>query len=262
MSVDFQLVDSHCHLDRIDLEPFDNSLDKALNAANELKVGHFLCVAINCDNQQDVLKVAESRDDISASVGIHPLYTKGQNVDKAYLCEQAKHPKVVAIGETGLDYYYDSESAEQQRGLFRTHVQAAVETNLPLIIHTRDARKDTLDILREEGADKVGGVLHCFTESLEMAQEAMTMGFYVSFSGIVTFKNAEELREVAKKIPANRILVETDSPYLTPVPYRGKPNSPRHVVDVAKCLAEVRGESYELICQQTTDNFYRLFMNK
>ncbi len=256
------LVDSHCHLDKIDLSPFDNSLDNALNAARELSVEHFLCVAINRENQQAVLKIAEEHDDISASAGIHPLYTKGQAIDKNYLCEQAKHPKVVAIGETGLDYYYDAESGEIQRELFRTHVQAAVESGLPLIIHTRDAREDTLTILEEEQAGKVGGVLHCFTESLEMAEAAMKMGFYVSFSGIVTFKNAEELREVAVKIPADRILVETDSPYLTPVPYRGKPNSPRHVADVAKCLAELRGVVYEDFCQQTTDNFYRLFLKR
>lgn len=255
------LVDSHCHLDRIDLSPFDNSLDNALNAARALSVEHFLCVAINRDNQQAVLNIAEAHEDISASVGIHPLYTKGQQVDKDYLCDQAKHPKIVAIGETGLDYYYDAESGEQQRELFRTHVQAAVETNLPLIIHTRDAREDTLAILNEENGAKVGGVLHCFTESLEMAEAAMKMGFYISFSGIVTFKNAEALRDVAAKIPADRILVETDSPYLTPVPYRGKPNSPRHVADVAKCLAELRREPYDDFCKQTTDNFYRLFLS-
>jgi len=256
------LVDSHCHLDRLDLEPFDGSLDNALNAARECGVKQFLCVAINVENQPTVTGLAEKYDDIYASVGIHPLYTKGQSVDLAYLCEQAEHPKIVAIGETGLDYYYADETKEEQQALFRTHVKAAVKSNKPLIIHTRDARQDTLDILVEEGAEKVGGVLHCFTESYEMAQAAMEMGFYVSFSGIVTFRNAAELREVAKAIPDNRILVETDSPYLTPVPFRGKPNSPRHVVDVARCVAELRGQDLQTFSQQTTANFQRLFLNQ
>jgi TatD DNase family protein len=255
------LVDSHCHLDRIDLTPFDNSLDKALNSARELGVSQFLCVAINVENQQQVLKVAEAHNDVYASVGIHPLYTQGQNIDLNYLLEQAKHPKVVAIGETGLDYYYAKDTAEEQQGLFRTHVQAAVKTGLPLIIHTRDAKEDTLEILKQEGAAKVGGVLHCFTESLEMAEEAIKMGFYVSFSGIATFKNAQDIRQVMARLPIDKIMVETDSPYLTPVPYRGKPNSPRHVVDVARCLAEVRGMEFAAFCEQTTKNYQQLFFS-
>lgn len=256
------LVDSHCHLDRLDLAPFDGSFDKALNSARETGVEQFLCVAINVDNQPEVIEIAESNPDVYASVGIHPLYTKGQTVDKAYLCQQAEHPKVIAIGETGLDYYYAKESATEQRQLFVTHVQAAVSSQLPLIIHTRDARQDTLDILKQEGADQVGGVLHCFTESLAMAQEAMEMGFYVSFSGIATFNNAKEIRQVVEEIPMDRILVETDSPYLTPVPHRGKPNSPRYVVDVARCLAEVKGVAFEEFCKQTTKNYQRLFFKE
>ena len=257
------LADSHCHLDRLDLTPFDNQFDNAIEAANKKGVEHFLCVAINAENQKEVIKIAESHPNIHASVGIHPLYTKGESASIESLAKVAAHPKVVAIGETGLDYFYDAESKKQQLSLFRTHVQAAVEVGLPLIIHTRDARKDTLDILREEGAEKVGGVLHCFTESLEMAESAMQMGFYVSFSGIVTFNNADELREVACKIPANRILVETDSPYLTPKPFRGKPNSPMYVSEVAKLLAELRGDKYEDFCRTTTDNYLRLFnLNK
>ncbi|TQV87396.1 TatD family hydrolase [Aliikangiella coralliicola] len=256
------LVDSHCHLDRIDLAPFDGQLENAISAAKEAGVEQFLCVAINAENQPEVLKIAEAHEEIHASAGIHPLYTEGQEIDFEYLCEQAKHPKVVAIGETGLDYFYAEESAEKQQKLFRTHVQAAVKSELPLIIHTRDARKDTLEILRHEGAEKVGGVLHCFTESLAMAEEAMEMGFYVSFSGIVTFKNASELRQVAAKIPDDRILVETDSPYLTPVPHRGKPNSPMYVSDVAKCLAELRDVPYEAFCRQTTNNYRRLFFSE
>jgi len=253
------LADSHCHLDRIDLEPFDNQLKNAIEAANNRGVEHFLCVAINSENQKDVIAIAEEFPNIHASVGVHPLYTKGETASVDSLSQYANHPKVVAIGETGLDYFYDAETKDQQIDLFRTHVQAAVEVDLPLIIHTRDARQDTLDILKQEGAEKVGGVLHCFTESLEMARSTMEMGFYVSFSGIVTFNNATELQEVAKEIPMDRILVETDSPYLTPKPYRGKPNSPMYVSEVAKLIAEVRGVKYEEFCGATTENYKRLF---
>lgn len=253
------LADSHCHLDRLDLTPFDNQLSTAIQAANQKGVEHFLCVAINAENQKRVIEIAESHPNIHASVGIHPLYTKGESASIESLSKVASHPKVVAIGETGLDYFYDAESKQKQLSLFRTHVQAAVEVDLPLIVHTRDASSDTLDILKQEGAEKVGGVLHCFTESLAMAESAIEMGFYISFSGIVTFNNADELREVAKRIPADRILVETDSPYLTPKPFRGKPNSPMYVSEVAKLLAELRNVKYETFCQMTTDNYLRLF---
>lgn len=253
------LADSHCHLDRIDLTPFDNDFDKAIEAANDKGVNHFLCVAINTSNQQAVIDIAEKYPNIHASVGVHPLYTKGENASIQSLSTYAKHPKVVAIGETGLDYFYDKDSKSKQIELFRTHVQAAVEVGLPLIIHTRDAREDTLSILKEEGAEKVGGVLHCFTESLEMAEAAMEMGFYISFSGIVTFNNAIELRALAQQIPLDRMLVETDSPYLTPKPFRGKPNSPMYVSEVAKLLAELKGEDYTTFCKTTTENYFRLF---
>ncbi|MGB0495557.1 MAG: TatD family hydrolase [Kangiellaceae bacterium] len=256
------LTDSHCHLDRIDLAPFDNQFEKAIKAANERGVSQFLCVAINADNQQEVIKIAESHPNIHASVGVHPLYTEGETASVESLASASQHEKVVAIGETGLDYFYAEGSKQQQISLFKTHVQAAVDVNLPLIIHTRDARQDTLDILKEGNADKVGGVLHCFTESLAMAESAMEMGFYISFSGIVTFNNADKLRDTAKKIPLNRILVETDSPYLTPKPYRGKPNSPMYVADVAKLVAEIRGEDYETFCRATSENYERLFLSK
>ncbi|MCW8877370.1 MAG: TatD family hydrolase [Kangiellaceae bacterium] len=253
------LVDSHCHLDRVDLSPFDGQMSLALKAARDAGVNKFLCVAIDKNNQKDVLALADSYDEVYASVGIHPLNTKGQEADVDYLVGTAQHARVIAIGETGLDYYYADETKQEQAGLFKTHVEAAVKTNLPLIIHTRDAKQDTLDILTDGGAEKVGGVLHCFTESLEMALQAIEMGFYISFSGILTFKNADELRQTAKALPLDKILVETDSPYLTPVPFRGKPNSPRHVLDVAKCLAEVRGVSLQEIGARTTENFHRLF---
>ncbi len=253
------LVDSHCHLDRLDLTPFDGSLPKAIQAAIDAGVTQCLCVSINSENQQAVIKIAEEYDNIHASVGVHPLYTKGETASIESLAKIAAHPKVVAIGETGLDYFYDAESKQQQITLFRTHIQAAVEVDLPLIIHTRDARQDTLSLLKTEGADKVGGVLHCFTESLQMAEEAMDMGFYVSFSGIVTFNNADELRQVAKAIPLDRILVETDSPYLTPKPFRGKPNSPRHVLQVAELIAKERQMDLQEFAQITTQNYHRLF---
>jgi len=253
------LVDSHCHLDRLDLTPFHGDFSKALQAARTVGVEEFLCVAINADNQAAIVALAESNQDVYASAGIHPLYTKGQSVDVDYLCEQARHPKVIAIGETGLDYYYDKESAQLQKEMFVTHIQAARASKLPLIIHTRDAREDTLQLMREERAEEVGGVLHCFTESLEMAQAALDLGFYISFSGIVTFKNADALKAVAEQIPHDRILVETDSPYLTPAPHRGKPNSPRYVSDVARCLAALRGVEYEAFCRQTTLNYRTLF---
>ena len=253
------LVDSHCHLDRIDLSPFDGQMSIALDAAREAGVNQFLCVAIDKNNQKDVLELADSFADVYASVGIHPLNTKGQDADVDYLVDTAAHSKVIAIGETGLDYYYANETKQEQTDLFETHVAAAVKAQLPLIIHTRDAREDTLNILKAGKAEEVGGVLHCFTESLDMALQAIDMGFYISFSGILTFRNAEELRQTAKALPLDRILVETDSPYLTPVPFRGKPNSPRHVLDVARCLAEIKDVSLEQIASQTTQNFHRLF---
>jgi len=231
----------------------------AIDAAKQAGVSQCLCVSINSENQQAVIEIAEKYEHIHASVGVHPLYTKGETASIASLAKVAMHPKVVAIGETGLDYFYDAESKQQQLDLFKTHIQAAVEVDLPLIIHTRDAREDTLNLLKAENAEKVGGVLHCFTESIEMAQQAMTMGFYISFSGIVTFNNADELRGVAKAIPLDRILVETDSPYLTPKPYRGKPNSPLHVVEVAQLIAELKGISFEALAQATTENYHRLF---
>ncbi len=253
------LVDSHCHLDRIDLAPFDGRLENAIAAANDKDVSHFLCVAINSENQKAVIDIAEKFENIHASVGVHPLYTKGESANVDSLVKTAAHPKVVAIGETGLDYFYDKESKALQLSLFRTHVQAAVEVSLPIIVHTRDAQKDTLDILREENSEKVGGVLHCFTESMEMASKAIEMGFYISFSGIVTFNNADELREVAKQVPLNRILVETDSPYLTPKPYRGKPNSPMYVSEVAKLVASLRDMDYSEFCRATSSNYSKLF---
>lgn len=255
------LIDSHCHLDRLDLEPFDGKLDLALDNARESGVKHMLCVCITIDKFKDVLTIAQENDDISCSVGVHPLYDGVKDTDIGVLIEQSKHPKVVAIGETGLDYFYNKEPENHklQQQSFRKHIQAANQVGLPLIIHTRDAREDTLTILKEENAQICGGVLHCFTESLEMAEEAMKLGFYVSFSGIVTFRNAEELRETCRKIPLDRLLIETDSPYLAPVPHRGQSNQPAFVKDVGQFVADLHGLTYQELCEITAKNYQQLF---
>lgn len=257
------LIDSHCHLDRLDLAEYDNDLNKALAFARSRGVGHMLCVGITLDKFADVLAIAEANDDISCSVGIHPLYDAVSETDVDTLVEKSKHPKVVAIGETGLDYFYNktAENHALQQQSFRKHIQAARQVNKPIIVHTRDARQDTLDILREEKAQDCGGVLHCFTETWEMAKAALDLGFYISFSGIVTFKNAEELREVCRKIPLDRLLIETDSPYLAPVPFRGKTNQPAYVKEVGQFVADLHHVSFDEICEITSNNFQKLFGN-
>lgn len=222
-------------------------------------MSHALCVSVTLDKFPEVLGLAEQYDNFYASVGVHPDY---ENIDEPsvdLLCRLAQHPKVVAIGETGLDYFRLSGDLEWQRNRFRTHIRAAILVGKPLIIHTRNAANDTLRIMQEEGAHQAGGVMHCFTESLEMAEAAIEMGFYISFSGIVTFKNAAQLKEVAQKIPLDKILVETDSPYLAPVPFRGKTNQPAYVKYVAQEIADLRGISLEAVMQATTQNFFNLF---
>ncbi|WPO98748.1 TatD family hydrolase [Pseudomonas sp. HR96] len=253
------LVDSHCHLDRLDLAQHDGSLDAALAAARARGVGHFLCIGVSADNAATVREVASRYADVDCSVGIHPLdVSPGPLPALDWLLEELDHPKVVAIGETGLDYHYEPESAEIQQASFRLHLQAAQLTGKPVIVHTRGARADTLELLREAQLPQ-GGVLHCFTEDWEMARAALDLGFYISLSGIVTFRNADALRDVARQVPADRLLVETDSPYLAPIPHRGKPNLPEYVRDVADYLAMLRGEPYERFAEQTTANFRRLF---
>ncbi|MES2141990.1 MAG: TatD family hydrolase [Pseudomonadota bacterium] len=253
------LVDSHCHLDRLDLDYFQKDLSQLLILAREQGVIHFLCVGIDLKTFPAVLAIAEQFSDVSASVGVHPT----EEVDKEPTLEElialAKHPKVVAIGETGLDYYRDTTKKEEQQTRFRKHIQAAIAVNKPLIVHTRDAREDTIAILKEESAEKARGVLHCFTEDLAMATAAIKIGFYISFSGILTFKNAKELQSVAQQLPFDRILIETDSPYLAPTPFRGKSNQPAYVRYVAEKLAELRNVSLENIATQTTNNFFHLF---
>lgn len=253
------LIDSHCHLDRLDLAAHDGSLDAALDAARSKGVGKFLCIGVDAANAPVVKGLAERYADVYCSVGIHPLdLADGSATDLAWLLEALDHPRVVAIGETGLDYHYQPEMAAQQRQSFRSHLQAARETGKPVIIHTREARSDTLDLLRDADLPHAG-VLHCFTEDWDMARAAMDLGYYISLSGIVTFRNAEALRDVARRVPADRLLVETDSPYLAPVPHRGKPNEPQFVCDVAAFLADLRGEPLDQLWQNTTDNFHRLF---
>ncbi|WP_028239983.1 TatD family hydrolase [Stutzerimonas azotifigens] len=253
------LVDSHCHLDRLELGAHDGSLDRALAAARERGVGHFLCIGVSADNADAVCELAARHEDVDCSVGIHPLDLEADAAPSLdWLLEQLARPHVVAIGETGLDYHYEPQAAERQQTSFRLHLEAARRTAKPVIVHTREARQDTLALLREADLPQAG-VLHCFTEDWAMARAALDLGFYISLSGIVTFRNAEALREVAKKIPADRLLVETDSPYLAPVPHRGKPNLPEYVREVAEFLAELRGEPFEALAERTTDNFYRLF---
>lgn len=253
------LIDSHCHLDRLDLAAHGGSLDAALDAARAAGVGHFLCIGVSADNAATVKGLAERHADVDCSVGVHPLDLQpGAEPALDWLLGELDHPQVVAIGETGLDYHYEAESAELQQASFRLHLEAARITGKPVIVHTREARSDTLALLREAALPQAG-VLHCFTEDWKMARAALDIGFYISLSGIVTFRNADALREVARQVPADRLLVETDSPYLAPVPHRGKPNLPQYVREVAEYLAVLRGVSFETLTEQTSANFRRLF---
>ncbi len=255
------LVDSHCHLDRVDLAPYDGDFPRLIAATQDAGVSHMLCVSIDLESYPAMLSLVEPYAEVSISVGVHPNDYDRREPTVEELVELAKHPKNVAIGETGLDYFRADGDLDWQRARFRTHIRAAREAAKPLIIHTRDAREDTIEILQQENAREVGGVMHCFTETWEMAQAAMAMDFYISFSGIVTFKNADALRDVAVQVPDDRLLIETDSPYLAPVPHRGKPNEPRYVGHVAETVAALRGVTVDSLVQQSYDNFYRLFRN-
>ncbi|HEU4708602.1 MAG TPA: TatD family hydrolase [Methylophilaceae bacterium] len=250
------LVDSHCHLN---FPEFTDNMPSVLHAMRENGVTHALCVSVTLDKFPEVLSVAEAHDNIYASVGIHPDYEDLPPFTVEELVSLASYPKVIAIGETGLDYFRLTGDLEWQRERFRMHIRAAIQSGKPLIIHTRSAAEDTLRVMREEGAERVGGVMHCFTESWKVAEAAMELGFYISFSGIVTFKNAAALKEVAQKVPLDRMLVETDSPYLAPVPYRGKTNQPAFVKHVAEEIASLRGISVEEVADATTRNFFKLF---
>jgi TatD DNase family protein len=252
------LVDSHCHLD---FPEFDGKLADVREEMRTNGVSHALCISVQLADFPKVLALAETYDNFFASVGVHPDH-EGDPVDPARLVELARNRRVVAIGETGLDYHRLSGDLEWQRERFRAHIRASRECGKPLVIHTRDAAEDTLRIMKEEGAGKVGGVMHCFTETQEVAEGALALGFHISFSGIVTFKNAAQLKEVARKVPLDRLLVETDSPYLAPVPHRGKTNRPGLVRYVAEEVARLRGITLEAIAEATTRNFFRLFLKR
>ena len=253
-------IDSHCHLDFPELA---DRLPEVLQKMQDNQVSHALCVSVTLPEFPKVLALAETHSNLYASVGVHPDYEDTPEPSVDQLVELAAHPRIVAIGETGLDYYRLRGDLEWQRERFKVHIRASRASKKPLIIHTRDASEDTLRIMQEEGADTasggVGGVMHCFTETLQVAEAAMAMGFYISFSGIVTFKNAKALQEVARAVPIERMLIETDSPYLAPVPMRGKTNEPGFVRHVAEYLADLKGVPLATLAATTTNNFRTLF---
>lgn len=254
-------TDSHCHLDRLNFSDDCPDLDSAIQQANERGVTRFLCVSVRAESLPTLQSIADKYSGIALSVGDHPLeQSLASELSTEALVAMADAPNIVAIGETGLDYHYCKGDLAWQQERFRIHIRAAVETGKPLIVHTREAREDTIRILKEEGADQVGGVLHCFTESLAMAEQAMALGFFISFSGIITFKNASELRSVVEAVPMDKLLIETDSPYLSPVPHRGKPCFPGYVVEVAEMVAELKGLAQTDVAKITSENYDRLFM--
>ena len=253
-------VDSHCH---INFEGLADRLPDVLDKMRAHAVTHALCVSVDLETLPSVLEIAEKHDNVYASVGVHPDHEDAKEPSVAELVELAAHPKVCAIGETGLDYYRlegrSIADMEWQRERFRTHIRAAHKTGKALIIHTRSSSDDTLRIMEEERAGVPGGVMHCFTEPWEIAERALAQNFHISLSGIVTFKNAKDVQDVARRVPLERLLIETDSPYLAPVPYRGKPNEPAYVSYVGRFIAQLREQPEEAIAQATTDNFFRLF---
>ena len=250
------LVDSHCHLD---FPEFSGKMSQLIDSMKNNGVSYALCAGVTLERFPAMLALTESYPQLYAAVGVHPDTQEGAEPDIETLVRLAHHPKVVAIGETGLDYYRLEGDLEWQRERFRTHIRAALRVGKPLIIHTRSAADDTLRLMREERAGEIGGVMHCFTESQEVADAAIELGFFISFSGIVSFKNAKALKEVARRIPMDRMLIETDAPYLAPVPHRGQTNEPAYVVHVAEEIARLRGISVAEVAEVTTRNFFRLF---
>ena len=250
------LVDSHCHIPLIEV---DGGNQAVITAALANGVVHMLCVSIDLDTFPGLLSLAEAYPCLSASVGIHPNSVVVQEPTVEHLAELATHPKVVAIGETGLDYFRSQGELDWQRQRFRNHIRSALVARKPLVIHSRDAREDVIAIMQQESAADIGGVMHCFTDDWETAKRALDLNFYISLSGIVTFKSAQALREVAKKVPLDRLLLETDAPYLAPVPHRGKQNQPAFVRFIAEHIAELRGETLANLAEATTANFRRLF---
>lgn len=250
-------IDSHCH---IDFPDFSEGVVPVLANMRAAQVSHALCVSVNLENFPRVLALAKAHENLFASVGVHPDHDQGREPSVEELVGLSAHPRVVAIGETGLDYYrLQREEVDWQRARFRTHIRAACAAGKPLIIHTRNAAADTLAIMAEEGAAATGGVMHCFTENWAVAEAALAMGFYISFSGIVTFKSAKDLKEVARRVPLERLLIETDSPYLAPVPHRGKRNEPAYVRHVAEEIAALKGVALEEVAAASSHNFFALF---
>lgn len=252
------LADSHCHFNLLDIEQNGGDIDQVVALAQASDVQYFLNVCVSIRDFPALLATAEQYPFVSASVGLHPNYDEEQvSVDE--LVQLANHPKIVAIGETGLDYFRSSGELDWQRDRFRDHIKAAQLVNKPIIVHSRNAKDDTISIMRDAHADKVGGVMHCFTEDWDMATKALDLGFYISFSGIVTFKNAASIQDVARKAPLDRILIETDCPYLAPTPHRGKPNKPAYLRHTAEYVAALRGLDLETFAEVTTNNFFTLF---
>lgn len=252
-------VDSHCHLDCIKLDDFDDDFGVLIQRCSEAGVEHMLCVSIDMHKYPHMLEQVQGYPQVSVSAGVHPMAEQAEDVEADALIGIAGDKKVVAIGETGLDYYYNTGDKQWQQERFRTHIQCAVELGKPVIVHTRDAGADTLSILKQESADKCGGVIHCFTETMAFAEKALELDFMISFSGIITFRNAEALREVARQVPDSHLLIETDAPYLAPAPHRGKQNTPAYVKHVAQKLADIRSTSVEHIAEISKNNFYRMF---
>lgn len=251
-----QIVDSHCHLNFPD---FENRIPDILQNAADNQISHLLCISTSWENREAVLQLALDHEQISASMGIHPTTEGGHEANTEELLQAASHPQIVAIGETGLDYFRSSGDLQWQHDRFHRHIDVAKQTQKPLIIHTRAAAEDTMNTLRDHNAKDAGGVMHCFAEDWDIAKQALDIGFYISFSGIVTFKSAKSVQEVAQKAPLDRILVETDAPYLAPVPHRGKTNEPAFVRHTAEFVATLRGISLEEVAEATTNNFYSLF---
>lgn len=250
------LIDSHCHLNFPDLA---GRIDEVKASMREKGVERAVVISVNVPDYPAVKALALAHEEFWATVGVHPDVEDGPDMDEDFLVAEAAHPKIIGIGETGLDYHWCKGDLEWQRERFRRHIRAARRAGVPLVIHTREAADDTLAVMREAGADAAGGVMHCFTENWDVARAALDLGFYLSFSGILTFKNARQVQEVAARAPLDRILVETDSPYLAPVPYRGKQNEPAYTRFVAEYLATLRGLSYDEVAAMTTANFFRLF---
>lgn len=252
-------IDSHCHLDRIDLKPYQNDFACFMAEAKHQQIDHMLCIAIDLEAFPAMAALVADYSNISLSIGVHPNENEGHDPSVEELITLAQPSKIVAIGETGLDYFRSEGDLTWQHDRFRAHIRAAIATHKPLIIHTREAQLDTIRILKEEGAEAVGGVIHCFTEDWAFAKQAMDLNFYISFSGIVTFNSAKAIQEVAQKVPEDLLLIETDSPYLAPVPFRGRPNYPLYVKHVAERIAGLRQTDVERIAEVSADNFRRLF---